>query len=195
MFLKTRLAFAALALAAAGAANAGAIPYPNPGTENPTTYTFTAASTGDLVAYFLGSTASYSEDLGVLVNGVDRGVYGLPNHSTAIDTSFNFGSVDAGDVLTFFIRVHSTGDVFYSTKSMNVDGVNHVYSTDFAGDGAAPAGTYIAFEDLRGGGDRNYHDETFSFTNVATTVPEPANVALLLAGVGLLGTMARRRQR
>jgi hypothetical protein len=197
MFLKTRLAVAALALAAAGAANAGAIPYPNPGTQNPDTYTFTASSNGDLVAYFLGTGAAYNEDLGVLVNGVDTGLYGLPNHATAVDASFNFGTVHAGDVLTFFIRVQTTGDTFYSNKALNSDGVNHVYSTSFAGDGTAPAGTYVAFEDLNGGGDLNYHDETFSFVNVSTrpAVPEPTNVALLLAGLGLIGTMARRRQR
>jgi hypothetical protein len=92
--------------------------------------------------------------------------------------------------------VATTGDIFYSDTSLNLDGVNHVYSTSFSGAGTVPAGTYVAFEDLRGGGDLNYFDETFVFTNVATNaVPEPANLALLMAGLGLVGFMARRRQK
>ena len=78
---------------------------------------------------------------------------------------------------------------------MNGDGVNHVYSTSYAGGGAVPAGTYVGFEDLPSGGDFNYTDEQFVFTNVASSVPEPANVALMLAGVGLLGLGLRRRAR
>ena len=52
--LKKLLGASALSagLAFAGAAFAGPIPYPNPGTVNPDVYTFTAASDGDIVAYF-----------------------------------------------------------------------------------------------------------------------------------------------
>lgn len=178
------------------AASAALPVYPTPGVQNATLYTFTAASTGDVVAYFAGSTAGYSEDLGLLVNGVDTGINGLPNHATALGAALNFGSVNAGDVLTFYTRIFTTGDVFYSTKALNSDGVNHVWATGYAGgDFGIPAGTYVAFEDLNGGGDLNYHDETFVFTNVATTgnVPEPATWAMMIAGFGLVGAVARRR--
>jgi hypothetical protein len=54
-------------------AYADAIPYPNVGTPNPAIYTFTATSTGDIVAYFAaGSTAAYDNQLGLLVNGVEH---------------------------------------------------------------------------------------------------------------------------
>ena len=196
MNFKTPLSAMLLALGAAGSALAAdAIPYPNAGVQNPVTYSFTSNG-GDVVAYFLGSNASYNESLGLLVNGVDSGITGLQNHTAAVGAALDFGTIAAGKTLTFYIDVATTGDFFYSDKSLNTDGINHVYSTSFSGAGSTPAGTYVAFEDLRGGGDLNYFDETFSFTNVATTpsVPEPANVALLLAGLGLTGFMARRRR-
>ena len=44
----------ALVGGAAGAAQAGTIPYRNAGTENPVIYSFTAAATGPITAYFAG---------------------------------------------------------------------------------------------------------------------------------------------
>ncbi len=194
MNIKTCLAAMLLAAGATTAAVAGPIPYANTGVVNGDTYTFTANG-GDVTAYFLGSTASYDERLGLLIGGVDFGTLGLQNHSTAVGAAWDFGTIAAGTVLTFYIKVDTTGDKFYSNAALNADGINHVYSTAYPG-GDAPAGTYVAFEDVYGGGDLNYHDETFTFSNVAATpaVPEPANVALLVAGLGLMGVMARRRQ-
>jgi hypothetical protein len=169
---------------------AGTIPYPTPGTQNPTTYTFVAASTGPIVAYFYGTGAAYTETLGMDINGVPTGITGLNNHSTSVGTSLDLGTATAGDTLTFFIDVFNTGNVWYSNQSLNSDGANHVYSTSFAGNATIPAGTYVGFEDLAASvSDFNYADEQFVFTNTTGTVsgavPEPASVwlvGLLLAG-------------
>jgi hypothetical protein len=209
MKLNIVLAAALLAATAAGPALAVVIPtYPDAGTQNAVAYTFTAANTGEIDAWFLGSGASFDEQLGLLVNGVATGTLGLDNHTTSQGTMLDLGSVTAGDTLTFFIAVSSTGASWYSDSSMNHDGVggstsNHVYSTSFAGgtfgSNVVPAGTYVAFEDLpaNAGSDFNYTDEQFAFSNVATasSVPEPTNMALLMAGLGLVGLTMRRRRR
>jgi hypothetical protein len=187
-------AFAALVVGFSSVANAGAIPYANVGTQNAALYTFTAANTGNVTAYFYGSTAGYTNELTMLVNGVATGIQGLNNHTSPHGLALNLGSVNAGDILVFEMINLSPGGVgpWYSDKSMNSDGVNHVYSTSFAGDFAIPAGTFVAFEDLPNGGDFNYNDETFVFTNVSTTVPEPATLLLAVLGLGLMGLRSRR---
>jgi len=195
--IRTLMAGTVLAFGLVGAANAALPFYPNAGTENPVAISFVAASDGDVIAYFAGQDAGDTEDLGLLINGADTGLYGLQNHATAVGTAFNFGHANAGDELVFFIRDLSAGRTFYSKTSLNGDGFNHAYATGYAGgDAGIPAGTFVAFEDLNGGGDRDYNDETFVFTNVRDNggVPEPASWALMLTGFGGLGAMMRRRR-
>ena len=83
--MKTFFATALLGLVAVTSAQAATIPYQHQGTENPTKYTFAASSAGSLNAYFYGSGASFSESLGLLVNGQDRGT-ALDNHSSPFGT-------------------------------------------------------------------------------------------------------------
>jgi hypothetical protein len=190
-------------------AHADPIPYPNVGSYNPITYTFTAATTGDVVAYIVGGFgASYENKMGLLDNGVLTSAgFGLDNHSSALGQSFDLGQVTAGDTLTFVLHNLSLGQDAYSDPSMNVAydlpgsalGHNHIYSTPYTATSplfpGVPKGTYVAFEDLRfPGSDFNYNDESFVFTNV-NSVPEPETCALLLAGLGVLGWVARRRGR
>lgn len=185
----------AAGLAASGAAQAVPTPYSPAGTQNTAVYTFTAATTGDLIGYFAGSTASYENDLTMLVNGVATGIHGLNNQTSVYGQSFNFGSVSAGDLLVFVLTNIQPGGIgpWYSQTSLNSDLVNHVYSADYAGDSLIGAGTYVSFEDLDHGGNFNYDDISFVFSNVNVEVPEPAPLALL--GLGIFGiAMTRRRK-
>lgn len=192
-------ALAAATIGFAGNAAAGTIPYANVGTENAAAYSFTATNTGDVVAYFFNSTAAYVNELTLLVNGVETGIQGLNNHTSVYGQSLVLGHANAGDSLVFKMVNIAPGGVgpWYSDKSMNSDGVQHLYSTDFAGDFAIPSGTFVAFEDLPNGGDFNYNDETFVFGNVSTStnVPEPATLLLTSLGLGVLGLRSRRSKK
>lgn len=193
---------------AASPANADTIPYPNAGTENPDTYTFTAITNGNIVAYFYSADADYTEEIGLEINGVPTGVFGLDNHASATGNSVTLGHAQAGDVLTFVDRVISGPAVvpfdWYSDPSLNSESAQHVYSTFFSGSGLIPAGTYIGFEDLPGGDtDWDYNDMQFVFTDVSDIVtgppggglalPEAPVWALMLLGFVGLELAGRRR--
>jgi hypothetical protein len=188
------------AVAFAGSANAGPIPYPNAGSENTTLYSFSATATGDLMAYFVdGGGATFTNELTVSINGVASAIQGLNNHASSYGTAINFGHVDIGDSIVFKMVTLNPSNVgpWYSDKSLNADGANHIYATDFAGDNVIPAGTYVGFEDIPvPGADFNYNDEAFVFTNVSVaTVPEPATWGLMMLGLGGLLGLKKARAR
>jgi hypothetical protein len=173
------------------ATQASTIPYPDIGTTAPASV-FTATATGDITAYFYATDAGYDSEIGMLVNGVSTGVYGLWNHGSAHGDSIVLGSVTAGDSIEFVLKVLTTSSSWYSVAADNSDGKNHTYATAFGGDAWIPVGTYVAFEDLPYLGDVDYNDHQFVFTNVSNHVPEPAGIALF--GLGLLAlSFARKR--
>lgn len=181
---------AAIAMLAA-TASADFIPYPNVGTLAPST-TFTATQTGPVfLAYFYAQDAGYNSTIGMRVNGAPATAFGLPNHSSAYGLTFNLGSVNAGDSLVFELKVDDLGYSWYSAPSLNSDLLNHAYATPWSGDSVIPPGTYVGFEDLPGGGDRDYNDHQFVFTNVS--VPD-GGMTLMLLGGALVGLETLRRK-
>jgi len=171
------------------AARANPDVYPTPGTQAPAS-SFTAAASGQLVAYYTGEAGGFTNLIGARINGVD-GTPGLPNHGSVYGQTFVLGMVSAGDSLVFFIDADNGAARYYSDVSLNSDGVNHAWAKAFAGDAQVPAGTNVAFEDLPSGGDFNYRDHSFVFQ--ISAVPEPASWGLLLGGAALLAWRRGRR--
>lgn len=188
------LSFFAIALTTSVVANADAIPYSNVGSIAPGHH-FTAAESGDLVGYFLGSSALYNNQIGVFINGTQLGSYALDNHSSSVGQSVNFGHVNAGDSIVFALNVLSQGYKLYSDTGMNSDHIDHVYATMYSGGTAIPAGVYLGFEDqLATISDLDYNDQEVAFSNVAM-VANPEPISFILFGTGLLGLGLIRRKR
>lgn len=176
------------ALLGAALAQANPAVYGTPGTPAPAS-TFTAAASGQLLAYYTGEAGGYTNLVGARINGVD-GPIGLSNHASAYGQTFVLGTVSAGDSLVFFIDVEAGTARYYSDPSLNSDGVNHAWAAAYAGDALVPAGINIAFEDLANGGDFNYRDHSIVFQ--ISAVPEPASWALMLGGAAGLAAWRRR---
>ncbi len=181
-------------------AQAGTIPYPDAGTVNPAVYNFVAAATGPIVGSFFGFNAGDVDEVQMLVNGIASPAgFGFVNQTSTVGQTFNFGSVNAGDTITFVLRNLSTGTDLSSVPSSNLDMLQHIYSTDFGGNGTIPDGTYVAFEDLLAsqGSDFDYNDDAFVFTNLAqltASTPLPTALPLFASGLVLVGALTLRRK-
>ncbi len=147
---------------------------------------------GNVTATFQGSNAGY-------ISSLYLGNTRIFTSNQATGTTFNLGNFTAGTELNFRLKVHNTGHSFYSGHaSKNKDGVAHAIVNDSFGNGE----TLVSFEDLLGGGDRDYNDLMFSFSNTEAGdptetpdkglvhSPEPSTVILL--GSGIAGLAALR---
>lgn len=187
--MRTRGIVAALAIfLGAFCARAGII-----GSITPTASELVATG-GEVVIYFAGQTAGFDSTLS-LIAPTSVGPF-FPNHATAVGTALSLGTFNAGDVLRFRMDVVNTGNQFFTGPgSGNPDGLVHVAHAGWQADATINVnGVLVGFEDLLGGGDLDFNDNTFVFTNVAspTLVPEPSTLIGVCAGLAA-ALMARRR--
>ncbi len=171
------------------------IPYPHPGTVAPQTLVY--ATSDEINAFYMGSTAGYEDQIGVydVQTGWNSGKL-LDNKTTTpgagVTVGGGAGQINAGDELLLFIV--SPDGLFSNVASDSADGINHAYITTYSGGTVngtpIPAGLFVGMEDLKyATSDLNYNDDDFVLTGVSTGVtPEPAALALFATGlVGLLG--------
>lgn len=176
----------------------------------------------DVRVYFVGEGAGYQNTLGYNTGGggVTTGDPQIifPNASSRV-TSYNpgasavartanepllpgdfvdLGTMAAGSKLDFFLIANGAQNgttVFSTDRSVNPDGINHVVTF------AAITSTHliIGFEDLLGGGDRDFNDLLFAVdigsVNIAalTASPEPALWLTLGCFLGASLWLQRRR--
>jgi hypothetical protein len=170
--------------------------------------------------YFLGEGAAFLNTLGISTTGggplSEDAALIFPNASSPVGLAgsgklirtsnepllpgdfVDLGTFKAGTALDFFLIANGAtgGKDFFSTNiSLNVDGLVHAVS--LAENGSAYL--VIGFEDIKGGGDRDYNDLVFAVeigkANVASLgAPEPSlAVGALLGGMAFFGFSRRRR--
>lgn len=121
----------------------------------------------------------------------------LPGQAVTFNPA-NFG-IKPGDELIFGIHVLNTGQTYFmGAAGRNLDRVVHARV-----ESQRPGAVLVGYEDLFGGGDRDYNDLRFLFTGGVGdeywgtrelwSIPEPNALALL--GLGLLGVVLVRRRR
>lgn len=178
----------------------------------------------DVRVYFVGEGAGYHNSLGFNTagEGVSSGnpllvfpdvssptTYMSSSSGTGKRTAseplmpgdfVNLGTFGAGTQLDFFLisnGVNGGKDVFSTESQINPDHINHVVSF------AQVDSPYIliSFEDMKGGGDKDYNDAVFAVylgkANVQALLgvpaPEPGFIWLVVAGCG--GWLYRTRRK
>ncbi len=116
------------------------------------------------------------------------------------------GSNPAGDYIRFFVQdfnLHTTATI--DVAALNPSGADEIYlslnraassdlfTAEYAYVTGGTLGTLTSLGSAQGFLYENFVRPQFHV--FATPVPEPENYAMLLAGLGLLGFMARRRKR
>lgn len=191
MFRST-LTSAAIAFAGLlASASAMAFPIAPAGTEG---FSVIVTNTNNVIATYEGNSASYSNNLLLSAPTNGLGVI-FNNHISPVGSTFDLGSFAIGTELVFQLSVTDTGYTYFTgAAARNPDGMAHARVET----GWQPNTTLVSFEDLYGTpeGANGFNDLSFSFTNVTSVnaVPEPETWALMLAGLGVVGAMVRRRK-
>jgi uncharacterized protein DUF4114 len=144
-------------------------------------------NTGDVIATFLGSAAGFDNLLLLASPPNNLGVI-FEGHVTPSGTMVDLGVFNAGTELIFELNNQNGGIFFTGPANRNPDNVAHA----IVDDQFAPGQTLVGFEDAFGGGDFDYNDIQFTFSNVTSAVPDGGSTAMLLGSTVLVLVFLRR---
>jgi uncharacterized protein DUF4114 len=134
------------------------------------------ATGGDITVTVEPATAGFTSDLYLYTApnaGASRTFIAQNSPHTPAGTTIDLGTFPAGQELYFAIVVHDGSDhlFFIGPASRNPDGIAHANVVFIS-----PGVYNIGFEDLYGGGDRDYNDNIFEFTGI---IPAPPTATTL----------------
>src|SRR3989344_819417 len=167
-------------------------------------------TTGTVMAQFVGgASAGFTNHLYLDPPVNQLGVI-FNNHTNTLGDTVNLGSFTAGTELIFRNHVADTDTNFFNgPASSNPDNIIHAGIIEDLTDADMDAyeflnglpnstllrgGILVGFEDTLGGGDLDYNDLSYLFTNVGTA-PVPVPAAVWLFGSGLLGLIGVARRK
>jgi hypothetical protein len=148
---------------------------------------------GTVTVESLPVTSGFTTELGLYDSGLNRLLYIMDDEPAGVTVTFNPSAhgIGVGQELIFGIRIvipDTNEELFMGPASRNFDNTMHATVDDMG------LGVFIVgFEDIPGGGDRDFDDNVFKFTGGVSAVPEPATFALL--GLGVLAAARRRMNR
>ena len=153
---------------------------------------FYSSDGGELEVEFLGiGHAGYHSPFGVFTYSGDLNAYDssamtyfdplFVQNEVDPNTSYSF-NIDAGTYFGFYLDSNKTGINLSTLIASNKDGVDHALFFE------TNKGYTIAFEDIIGGGDKDYEDLVVNIKGGSAAVPEPATILLLASGlIGFAG--------
>lgn len=135
-------------------------------------------TSGEVSVKFHGADASYTSILQFhRADGSTQQLFN--NHTSTVGDVVSLGNFQAGERLDFSLLVQDTGHTF-SLDGANPDGLEHALLQGMGND------TLVGFEDMFGGGDRDYNDLMYLFSNTEVVQSTPEAGTFILMGTGLV---------
>jgi uncharacterized protein DUF4114/protein with PEP-CTERM/exosortase system signal len=144
-------------------------------------------NTGHVITTFVGSDAGF-DDLLLLASPPNNLGVIFEGHVSPPGSMVDLGVFNAGTELIFELNNQNGGIFFTGPANRNPDNIAHAIVDDQFG----PGQTFVGFEDAFGGGDFDYNDIQFRFSNVTSAVPDGGSTAMLLGSTVLVLIFLRR---